>query len=383
MNYKKNAKGYYEARIPKGRNDKGQILYQKIASKTRKGLEQKLKEAHVNEYKGVKNTNQTFGHFADMWISSRVDISTNTRKQYDLILKKYLSPLNRKKISEIVPYDLQSIINSAYSEGKSKSTLKVIKLIGTNIMQMAIYNKAIGYNAFLSVKVPKTAKQTERQPLTDAQREAVVKLWQGHRMGIGALIMLNCGLRKGELLALKWSDIDFKNQVIKVNKTIIFDNNNSSFIKDSPKTKYGIREVPFSEGMLSALKEYRKAQKGLGSVFVIPDINGQLMTYTAFKRAWESYLHYLNIASGGKDRSRSNPKITIIEKFTPHQLRHTYGSTIYNQSNNIKVTQYLLGHNDIKTTMNIYVHTDEKEVLTSIKGILENQDRELKNLCNF
>ena len=380
---KKNSKGYYVHRIYKGRNEKGQILYTKIYARTLKELERKIKEATINSYNGVKPDNTSFGTMASLWVKSKIDISENTNAQYGYILEKYISPLYNIKIKDIVPYDLQNIINNAYSEGKSKSTLKIIKLLGTNIMNMAIENKVIGYNPFASVRVPKSAPSKEREPISEAQKQAILKHWQGHRMGIGALIMLNCGLRKGELLALKWSDIDFNKGLIRVNKTIVFEGNNHSHIKDSPKTKSGIRDIPLSTSMISALKGYRRTQKPLASVYIIPDTKGQLMTYQGFKRAWESFLHYLNIQSGGKDKSRSNPKIIVIERFTPHQLRHTFATTILYNNIPIKDAQYLLGHSNVQMTLNIYAHTEKERMKENISSMLKYQDEELEKLCNF
>jgi len=80
------------------------------------------------------------------------------------------------------------------------------------------------------------------------------------------------------------------------------------------------------------------------------------MTNIAWRRAWESYMHHLNMAAGGRVGSRSRPKITAIEPFTPHQLRHTFITLCHEAGIDVKVTQDMAGHADIRTTLGIYTH---------------------------
>ena len=80
------------------------------------------------------------------------------------------------------------------------------------------------------------------------------------------------------------------------------------------------------------------------------------MTDTAWKTSWDSYMHYLNIQAGGRDASRSNPKVVAMEPFTPHQLRHTFITMCHEAGVDVKVTQEIAGHADIHTTLMIYTH---------------------------
>lgn len=91
--------------------------------------------------------------------------------------------------------------------------------------------------------------------------------------------------------------------------------------------------------------------------------------YTRFRRAWEGYQHYLNIAAGGKDASRSRSKITAVEPFTAHQLRHTYATMLYDAGVDVLTAQRLLGHADVQTTMKIYTHLSEQKEQNSINSL--------------
>lgn len=136
------------------------------------------------------------------------------------------------------------------------------------------------------------------------------------------MIMLFAGLRRGEVLALEWHDIDLVHHQLLVYKSLVFhaENGNQGEIK-STKTMAGKRTVSITDILAKVLSEAFQQDHG---VLVCPSAEGEYMTKQSYKRAWESYMHCLNIAAGGRDASRSRPKIQAIEEFTTHQLRHTY-----------------------------------------------------------
>jgi integrase len=203
---------------------------------------------------------------------------------------------------------------------------------------------------FHKVKVPKRAA-AKRQPITDAQKDLIMRTWRGHRMGVPALLLLFTGMRRGELVALTWRDIDLKNRTVSVTKAAAF-NGNQPEIKE-PKTPAGVRTIPFPDQLVPILAE---AKRSANSLYVCPDAHGGIMSDRGWLTSWNSYQHYLNIEAGGKDRSRTNPKIVAIEPFTAHQLRHTYATMLYDAGVDVKTAQEFLGHADLTVTMNIYTH---------------------------
>ena len=149
-------------------------------------------------------------------------------------------------------------------------------------------------------------------------------------------------------MALTWRDVDTVAKVLTVNKSVYYVGN-AAQVKP-PKSKAGNRTVPIPDAILPALRGHRR-----GSMLVCPAVKtGGLMSRQAFTSAWRSYQHYLNIAAGGKDASRSRPKIAAVEPFTAHQLRHTYATMLYDAGVDILTAQRLLGHADPQTTMRVY-----------------------------
>ena len=107
---------------------------------------------------------------------------------------------------------------------------------------------------------------------------------------------------------------------------------------------------------------------------VCPDAQGDLMTGTAYYRAWNSYLHYLNLQAGGRDASRAQKKVQVIDHITAHMFRHTYASMLYEAGVDIKSAQRFLGHAVIEMTLAVYTHLTkfkEDEAINSLNTHLE------------
>ncbi len=148
------------------------------------------------------------------------------------------------------------------------------------------------------------------------------------------------------------------------NKAAIFDNNKT--LLQNPKTEAGIRDIPLPDNILDAVKVAKKAAQ---TVMVCPAADTQMMSLSAFQKAWKSYLHFLNIKAGGVDASRSRPKLTLIDNLTPHMFRHTYATILYNAGVDVKSAQRFLGHADINVTLKIYTHLSAQKEQDAIDSL--------------
>ena len=164
-----------------------------------------------------------------------------------------------------------------------------------------------------------------------------------------------CGLRRGELIALQWNDVDLEKKELKIRKAVSYYSNTPK--EKTPKTEAGARTIEIPEALIEPLK-YQK--KKYNSLYVCPSVDGKLMTEVAWKRSWEAYQNFLNIAAGGKCGSRGHLKVVKVEPFTAHQLRHTYATMLYDAGVDLKKAQEKLGHSDVETTMGIYTHIAEQ-----------------------
>ncbi len=346
--------GFYQRSITVGRRPDGKPQRKTIYAKTLKDLDAKAAEFERQLRRGTLSSDEkmTFGELAAIWLQDyKPGISITTRTMYKRVLDIHLMPeLSVYKLKDLKPHHLQGIINRMAESGKSESTMKKVKLTAAQIIQIAMDNDIVYRNVFAKTNVP-AVPAAKRRPLTDDEIKLVINTYTGHRMGVPVLLLLYCGLRRGEMVALTWNDIDLKNKSITVNKAAVFDENRT--LVQSPKTEAGIRTIPLPDTILTAVKAARKVAQ---SAMVCPAADGSIMSRTAFCKAWSSYMHYLNIKAGGLNASRSRPKLTVIDNLTPHMFRHTYATILYNAGVDVKSAQRFLGHADINVTLKIYTH---------------------------
>jgi len=129
--------------------------------------------------------------------------------------------------------------------------------------------------------------------------------------------------------------------------------------------------------------------KHSASMMVCPTIDGRMMSGEAFRRAWESYWRYLNLQAGGSDKKRGKndsngklnwiPAVQAIDNITPHMLRHTYATMLYNAGVDVKSAQKFLGHADLNMTLKVYTHLSEEREQAAIDAMNGYLGREISS----
>ena len=372
---KKRADKRYKMSATVGRRPDGSLIRKYVYGKTIKEVEEKLAEVQRQIQGGfyTEDDHLRFIDIAHQWVDvTHPDIQPHTKKSYHTMIDMHLTPLHQIELKKLKPMHLQAVLNEMYAKGLSDHTIKDAKIIASAILNFAMDNDLLYRNVFARVSVPKRGK-AKRLPITEDQKALILRTWSGHRMGVPVLVMLFCGLRRGEIVALMWKDVDFENMTVSVTKAAMF-GQNQAVIK-SPKTEAGNRIVPFPAELAPILKEAKQR----GSLYVCPDADGSMMTNTAWTTSWNSYMHYLNIQAGGRDSSRSNPKVVAVDRFTSHQLRHTYATMLYDADVDVKTAQELLGHADPTVTMNIYTHLSSTKKEKALDALHQHFSETLAN----
>ena len=216
----KKVRGLYQKNIVMGRNPDGSYIRKNIYAKTKKELELKITEITQQLQSGIAvwENGITFQELSEIWVNQYNPMATERWKymHHGIINKHLLPTLGSFRVKDLKQIHLQSIISNLARKDYATRTMKEIKQTAVRIMKVAVESDLIMRNPFTSVLIP-SKDAVERQPLTPEQIKLVTDTWQGHRLGCGAMIMLYAGLRKGELLALQWSDIDFDKRIIRVN----------------------------------------------------------------------------------------------------------------------------------------------------------------------
>lgn len=366
MPKKRRDSGLYQKQITAGKKADGTYIRKTVYAKTKKELDDKVTEATegIKMGFGFNAGNTTFSALTEVWLTNQGAGMTEKwmYKMRKLIEKHLLPSFGYMKIKDLKTIHLQTLIGEKAREGLATSTMKQIKQTAVRILNVAVDSEMLPRNVFERVKVPKKEPK-ERQALDDDQIRMVNETWDTHFMGYPALIMLYCGLRRGEMLALQWRDIDLERDIITVNKSVTIIKNQPAIKK--PKSKSGTREVPIPLFLHNALMEVKGSPKDV----VCPNSSGGYMSYAAYDSAWHSYMNHLNIYYGGRNASRSKPKVQVIKPFTAHMLRHTYATMLYDAGVDIKSAQKFLGHASVEMTLSVYTHLTKFKVDGAIDSL--------------
>ena len=373
---KKRPDGRYSMQIYIGRDKDGKRKYKTVYGATQKEAQRKAEKLRVKLGKGVDITadKDTFATWRDRWLIAKK--SSTTTAQYNLYetrAKTVCEYIGHMKLTDITTADMQTVINDLSEfnpyTGKptAKKTLGDYKQIMSQIFQTAIQSRATDYNPAEYIGIPIDAPIEKRRAITDEER-----LWiesTPHRAQTAAMIMLYAGLRRGEVAALTWNDIDFKAGTITVSKSVTYKGSKPKSIK-TPKTEAGSRVVPMPQKLIDYLSNIKR-----DSLLVVTSAHGDQMTESAWKRLWESYMSVLNEKYGVHPdvESRFDPKgiPMTIEGFTPHCLRHTYCTLLYEAGIDAVVAKELMGHSDIKTTLGIYTHLSHEHTTRNARLLNE------------
>lgn len=276
----------------------------------------------------------------EQWMKLKVGIDRRTYNQYVTVMEKLTGVVGGKMVSAITPSDIKAVW--AEFSGLSQSYINKAKFLYKSFFQYAMDNRYCLSNPILSASAkPHKGTKGSHRCITASEIKLIESV--PHRVQIAAMIMLKAGLRRGEVLALRKTDIH--DDRIWVTKAIRFENNRP--VEGDTKNESSERSVP----LFAPLKPFIKQIKD----YALPDAKGNVCSETAFQRAWESYLHTLSVKAG-------HPV-----SFRPHDLRHTFVTVCRNKGIDIRTVMQWCGHASERMILEIYDHPSEKREKSAIK----------------
>ena len=361
--------GRYMVKVYIGSTD-GKKQYKYVYGRTQKEADIKADELKVSLRKGIdiSASNDAFKVWAEYWLTSkRYEVSADRYSTLQSRSKIWIDALKHAQITQIKPFELQTILFSIAAKNPytnapmAKKTIREYIQVINAIFDFAIDNRVIDYNPANKLKAPQAAKTGERRALTAAERQRVMEF--EHRAKPSAMLMMFSGLRRGEATALQWNDIDFANNKISVTKSYNFKQ------KEFKSPKNGkARVVSVPQLLIDYLQTLPKI-----SPFVLTNAKGGMMTEDSWKRLYQSYMTDMNIqyGFGGQDVSKFSPiKLPmVIATFTPHELRHTFCTIMFEAGIDAMTAKEQMGHADIQTTLSIYTHLSAQHKETQVNKL--------------
>lgn len=314
----------------------------------------------VEENDVVTNSQRLFSELADEWFEQyKNTVRESTYVAQKLAYKKHILPLfGNLKISRIsIPY-CQKQVNHWYSYYKKYSNLIGLT---SSVFKYALSLRLIRSNPMDAVIRPKRKKRIdeERYSAPYYEKEELLEFLEIAKNYPDPIypifrILAFTGLRKGELLALRWKDIDFEKRTLSVKQTLATcDKWEIKF--QVPKTEKSLRTISIDSETLQVIKRWQLKQKEYFlKIGIKPTKNGEQLLFVSEENK-PLYLDYVN----------HNLKIIIkennLKRITPHGFRHTHCSLLFESGASLKEVQVRLGHTDIKTTMDIYTHVTKRQ----------------------
>lgn len=339
---------------------------------TREELFQKEREARKEVAEIIfRRTNPTVADYCEKWLLMKsATVSPATLKGYTSKVKNYIvKPLGDMYMSDVTADDIRLALVPVAK--KSSGMYDTVNMLFKSIFQSAERSNVLDENPSTGIcpKGGRTSKKKEA--LTDAQAKILLDTVRGLPPYVFIMIGLYTGMRREEILGLQWDCVylDVATPYVSVQRAWRSVKNRPQ-VSTVLKSKAARRDIPIPQCLVNCLREAKNNSK---SDFVIADSKGQPLSYSQFQRLWQYivvrstkeriYRKYVNgqcikqtISPVLGQHKLKNPKIVYSIDFdvTPHILRYTYITNLLYAGVDPKTVQYLAGHENSKTTMDIY-----------------------------
>lgn len=289
-----------------------------------------------------------FSTVVGLWKADKVHfVKRSTYAAYSLIITNHLNPYFGK-MTDIREENVQQFVFRKLENGLSQKSIKDMLIVLKMILRFGVKHEFWEYRD-ISIRFPTERERQEIEVLSISQQKAVMQYIREHFtfMNLGVYVCLSSGLRIGEVCALKWQDINTDTGLISVNKTIqrIYivdeDSRHTELIIDTPKSRNSIREIPIARELMRIIKPLKKIMNG--DYYILTN-SPQPIEPRTYRNHYKSLMKKIGI-----------PPL----KF--HGLRHSFATRCIESKCDYKTVSVLLGHSNISTTLNLYVHPNMEQ----------------------
>ena len=287
---------------------------------------------------------ESFREISSLWKEEkRKYVKLSTISAYAIILENHLLPTFGDKTKVIEENDVQEFVFDKLNAGLSQKSVKDFMIVLKMVYRFGVKIGVMEHREW-DIKYPITQERTGIEVLSVANHRKLVNFVAENFTfrNLGILLCLHTGMRIGEVCALKWEDIDIAQGIINVKRTIeriyIIENGErrTELIISTPKTQNSIREIPLSKELIKVIKPLKKV---VNDTFFVLTNESKPTEPRTYRNYYKSVLQ--------------NLKIPLL-KF--HGLRHSFATRCIESQCDYKTVSVILGHANISTTLNLYVH---------------------------
>ena len=287
------------------------------------------------------------------------EVKASSLAAYSLIVERQLLP-RFKTLEDITPESVQGMIEEDARRGLKTNTIKSVILVIKMIIKFCERRGWLERRDYI-LRVPRHGAWSDPQTLSTEEEKAFVNWLKDHptRLNLGLLICAFCGLRIGEVCALRWEDIDLGRKVMQVKRTVyrIYDPRGkpkkSKLVIGTPKTGTSWREIPIADFLAEMIRNIHKKGKDKNDDYVL---SGDASP-TDPQNVRNNFSRVLN--------TLGFPARKV------HSLRHTFATRCLESKCDYKTLSTLLGHSNVTTTLNIYAHPDINQKRKCIEDMIK------------
>jgi integrase len=308
-----------------------------------------LSEIHGGTLAEASVLQQPLSEYLEEWVAKRLTgVKPNTRKRYADTIRLHINPvIGHIKLAKLTKLDVENLIINRRDQGLSAKYLELIRSVLHGAIQRAVDLDLLPRNVVKAVKLTDDDEDHEFTVWDHEQTAKFLALADEDKLAAYWRLALHTGMRKGELLALKWADLDLRQGRVMVRRTVTRDEK-GQFILGTPKSKHSRRAIAISKVTNQALLVHRQCQLEqrvrLGTAyqdedFVFADEFGKMIHPNTLSNRF----HALQGRTG-------NPRLRV------HDLRHTAATLMLANNIHPKVVSEMLGHANVMITLNLYSH---------------------------
>lgn len=378
--------GRYECKVTL--YGKRKTFYDKDLSDLRK----MVNDAKYEAEHGICSSNEkmTLDYWHKIWRETYKvgHIKNSTLRLYDNIYKVHIKDkLGCTLLKDIKSAMIQSFINQLDKDGMATGTIQLVRTVLSNILEFAIREDLITKNPCNNLQIHKRPKKIKKVLTKDEEIVFMSEAKLSSSYYPLYYIALATGMRVNEILGLNWDDIDFKQDTILINRTLVKLSNKTStgipFTFQTPKTLKSKRVIPMNSELKKFLLGHKKNQNNFklehpeewepyktkyANNLVFTTKNGKPIYYTHVNQGIKRIIDKINKKENIQSKEEKRDAI-VYDTFTMHSLRHTFATRCFELGIDPKIAQELLGHSNISMTMDIYTHPSDEIKRTAIEKI--------------